>query len=59
MTIEDQLNASIASLEEARADAAKIDKGKTGAPGARLRKVALQVKNEMGELRKAVLATRE
>ena len=59
MTLEDRIIGLIAILEEARADAAKCDKGKTGAPGTRLRKTATKVSQGLKELRAEVLEARK
>jgi hypothetical protein len=54
-----ELDAAILTLQEARDDAAKVDKGKTGAPGTRLRKAAQNVAHAMGGVRKKVLELRK
>jgi len=58
MSIEESLNAIIKKLEAAREEATKVDKGKAGAPGTRIRKVAQEVKDDLNELRKAILEIR-
>lgn len=57
--IETALDAMIATLEAARADAQKCDKGRAGAPGTRVRKAAAEAREGLGELRKLVLAARK
>ena len=54
-----RLNSIIEALVEARDDAEKIDKGKTGAPGTRLRKVALNAQKQLQTLRNEVIDTRK
>lgn len=58
MSVADQLNAIIANLQEAAEDAAKVDSGKAGAPGTRLRKAAQEAKKGLDDIRKGVLAAR-
>ncbi len=53
-----RIDAVIALLQAAKDDASKVDSGKTGAPGTRLRKAAGAVQNELAELKKDVLAAR-
>jgi hypothetical protein len=59
MSVEAHLRAAISKLEEALEDAAKIDKGKSGQPGTRVRKVAQEVKSDLDEVRKMVLEARK
>jgi len=59
MSIKDKLEACIVALEEAKADAEKFDKGMTGAPGTRVRKVAMDSKKALDDVRKAVLEGRK
>ena len=54
-----RINAAIAHLEEAKADAEKVEGGKTGAPGTRVRKAAQNVKALMTDVRKDVLEARK
>lgn len=54
-----QIDALILTLQEAREDAAKVDAGKTGSPGTRVRKVAQEAKKSLDELRKSVVALRK
>ena len=54
-----RITAAIAHLEEAKADAEKVEAGKTGAPGTRVRKAAQEVKTLMSDLRKEVLEARK
>jgi hypothetical protein len=49
----------ILKLEASVPDAKKIDKGKVGEPGIRLRRVAQEMKGDMDVLRKEVLALRD
>ena len=58
MSIEAQLDTIIAELTAAKADAAKCDKGQSGAPGTRLRKAASQATKDLKAVREAVLAAR-
>jgi hypothetical protein len=58
MSIEAQLDAIIAELTAAKADAAKCDKGQAGTPGTRVRKVASEVSKSLKDLRAAVIAAR-
>ena len=59
MKLATKLGALIVILEEAKADAEKIDAGKFGAPGTRLRKTAQTAKKTLDEMRKDVLALRK
>ena len=59
MSITEQLDALIADLQAARIDAEKVDKGKTGAPGTRLRKVAGATQKGLKDLRASVLEVRK
>lgn len=58
MTIEGRVKGMILKLEESLGDAKKIDKGKVGEPGIRLRRVAQEMKGDMDVLRKEILAKR-
>jgi hypothetical protein len=58
MSVEAQLNALIKKLEDARDDAQKCDKGRAGAPGTRLRKVASEVRDGLSDLRKTIIDAR-
>jgi len=58
MSVEAHLRSIIAKLEEACEDASKVDKGKSGQPGTRIRKIAQEIKDELTEVRKEVLAAR-
>jgi len=53
-----QIDAIILALQEAREDAVKVDAGKTGAPGTRVRKAAQEAKKSLDLLRKSVIAAR-
>ena len=59
MSIEAKIDAIIADLTAAKADAAKCDGGQPGAPGTRLRKAASQAAKDLKEVRQAVLDARE
>jgi len=59
MKVATKLGALIVILEEAKADAEKVDAGKCGAPGTRLRNAAQVAKKTLDELRKDVLALRK
>lgn len=59
MTVVQQLDAIIAHLETAREDAVKVDAGKVGAPGKRVRAVAQETKVACDTLRKSVLEARK
>jgi hypothetical protein len=59
MSITEKLDALIADLQAVRPDAEKVDKGKTGAPGTRLRKVAGTTQRGLKDLRAAVLEVRK
>jgi hypothetical protein len=58
MSVSDQLNAIITLLQESVEDANKVDSGKAGAPGTRLRKAAQEAKKSLDSIRKGVLAAR-
>lgn len=58
MSIEAKLDAIIADLTTAKADAAKCDGGQPGAPGTRLRKAASQAAKDLKEIREDVLKAR-
>lgn len=59
MSVAAQLEILIKKLEDAREDAEKCDKGRAGAPGTRVRKIASEVREGLGDLRKAVLDARD
>ena len=59
MSIEDKLDGLITLLSEAKEDAEKCDKGKTGSPGTRLRKVAQEVKRGLDDIRRGVIDARK
>jgi len=59
MSLAAKLDSIIAVLSEAREDAEKCDKGKTGSPGTRLRKASQEAKKSLDELRKEVIACRK
>lgn len=58
MSIEAKIDAIIADLTAAKADAAKCDGGQPGAPGTRLRKAASQAAKDLKEIRDDVLKAR-
>jgi len=59
MKLATKLGALITILEEAKADAEKVDNGKAGAPGTRLRKTAQTAKKTLDEIRKEILDLRK
>lgn len=59
MSLEEKLDGIIALLAEAKEDASKCDKGKTGSPGTRLRKVSQEAKRGLDELRREVIEARK
>lgn len=59
MTIVAQIDALIATLTAAKEDAAKVDAGKTGAPGTRVRQAAQDIKVGCTTLRESVIAARQ
>jgi len=59
MTFIEKLDAIIAELTAFREDAEKIDKGKTGAPGTRLRKATSSAQVGLRELRAQVIEARK
>tara|TARA_Y100000389_G_C17361458_1_gene463997 strand:- start:890 stop:1072 length:183 start_codon:yes stop_codon:yes gene_type:complete len=59
MTIEEQIDRIIKDLTDAKNDAALCDKGKAGAPGTRLRKIASQAGKDLKAVRDAVIAARK
>jgi len=58
MSIRMRIDQIISKLTDARADADKIDAGKSGAPGTRVRKVAQEVKAELDALRRDIVNAR-
>jgi len=58
MSIKSQIEAIIVDLGAALPDAEKVDAGKTGLPGTRVRAVAQAAKKSLDELRKSVQALR-
>ena len=58
MNVSEQIEEAIKSLQELQSDAEKVDKGMAGAPGTRVRKVAMGIKKSMDEVRKGVLEAR-
>jgi hypothetical protein len=58
MTVTEQLDKIIADLQAAREDAVKVDSGKAGAPGTRLRKVASLSTKDLKTVRESVLKAR-
>lgn len=55
---EAKINRAIAKLQALLEDAKKVDGGKTGAPGTRLRKGMLDVTKDLKHIREAVSETR-
>jgi hypothetical protein len=58
MTVTEQIDEAIKALQELQSDADKVDKGMAGAPGTRIRKVAMTIKKSMDSVRKGVLEAR-
>ena len=58
MSIKADIEKIISDLQAAFPDAEKVDKGKTGLPGTRVRAVAQAAKKSLDELRKNVQALR-
>ncbi len=58
MNVSEQIEAAIEALQALKADAEKVDKGMAGAPGTRIRKVAMTIKKSMDGVRKGVLEAR-
>jgi|TARA_R110000824_G_scaffold156625_1_gene329785 hypothetical protein len=58
MSVSEQIEAAIEALQELKSDAEKVDKGMAGAPGTRIRKVAMTIKKSMDGVRKGVLEAR-
>ncbi len=58
MSVVAKLDVLIESLAAVRSDAEKVEAGKTGTPGTRLRKAAQEAKKSLDEIRKDVLACR-
>jgi len=58
-TFVEQLDSVITSLNAAKEDAAKIDGGKTGTPGTRLRKAAGDAQKALADVKKAVVEARK
>ena len=59
MSITAQIDAIIKDLTDAKEDAAKCDKGQTGAPGTRLRKTASLAAKGLKAIREDVLKSRK
>ena len=59
MTTAELLDQIIADLTAAREDATKVDNGKPGSPGTRVRKAAQEAKRNLDGLRKAVIDIRK
>lgn len=59
MTCVEMVDALIAKLEAAKEDAAKVDAGKAGAAGTRLRKVASEGQDGLGDIRRKVIELRK
>ena len=58
MMFEDKIVSAITKLNALLADARKVDAGKTGAPGARLRKGTIDVGNDLKHIRECLSETR-
>jgi hypothetical protein len=58
MSVTEQLDKIIADLQAAREDAAKVDSGKAGTPGTRVRKTASEAAKSLKGLRQSVLDAR-
>lgn len=58
MSVTEQLDKIIADLQAAKEDATKVDSGKAGAPGTRVRKAASEAAKNLKGLRQAVLDAR-
>jgi hypothetical protein len=58
MSVTEQLDKIIADLQAAREDAAKVDSGKAGTPGTRVRKAASEAAKSLKGLRQSVLDAR-
>jgi hypothetical protein len=59
MTVVETLDSLINKLNALREDAAKVDAGKSGAPGTRVRKAAGEIQNDLAALRKQILEARK
>lgn len=59
MSLVAKLDTLIKSLEETKADLAKVDGGKVGQPGTRFRKDAKVVQDGINDLRKEILTLRK
>ena len=59
MTVVETLDSLINKLNALREDAAKVDAGKSGAPGTRVRKAAGEIQNDLQDLRKHILEARK
>ena len=59
MTCVEMIDALIAKLEAAKEDATKVDSGKTGSAGTRLRKAASEGQTALGDIRRKVIELRK
>jgi hypothetical protein len=59
MTVVETLDSLINKLNALREDAAKVDAGKSGAPGTRVRKAAGEIQNDLQDMRKQILEARK
>jgi len=59
MSIKNQIEKIIENLQASIPDAEKVDTGKVGSPGTRVRSAAQEAKKALDELRKAVQGARE
>lgn len=58
-TVVETLDALVNKINAIREDAAKVDAGKSGAPGTRVRKAAGEIQNDLSALRKQILEARK
>ena len=58
MSVTEKLDKIIADLQAAKEDATKVDSGKAGTPGTRVRKAASEAAKNLKGLRQAVLDAR-
>ena len=58
-TVVETLDALINKINAIREDAVKVDAGKSGAPGTRVRKAAGEIQNDLSALRKQILEARK
>jgi len=58
MTPTELIDTVIADLEAAKADATKVEAGKAGAPGTRVRKAAGKAQDDLQALKKLIISLR-